>query len=153
MGKFQPKIYFACSIRGGRQDQQIYFEIIQLLKKYGPVLSEHFGDPDLDPNENADVAAHRPASNRAIHDLDMAWIKEADVIVAEVTQPSLGVGYEIGKAEDLGKPVLALFREGDGHNLSAMIAGSTQTGTQTYRQVRELNPIFKEFFGRLSTKS
>ena len=36
-------------------------------------------------------------SDKWIHDRDVEWLHEADVVVAEVTQPSLGVGYEIGK--------------------------------------------------------
>ena len=32
------------------------------------------------------------------------------VIVAEVTQPSLGVGYEIGRAYAMNKPILCLYR-------------------------------------------
>ena len=32
------------------------------------------------------------------------------VIVAEVTQPSLGVGYELGRAVAMGKRILCLYR-------------------------------------------
>ncbi|KFO36180.1 2'-deoxynucleoside 5'-phosphate N-hydrolase 1 [Fukomys damarensis] len=54
----------------------------------------------------------------------MAWIQQADVVVAEVTQPSLGVGYELGRAVALHKPVLCLFRPQSGRVLSAMIRGA-----------------------------
>jgi nucleoside 2-deoxyribosyltransferase len=43
---------------------------------------------------------------------DTGWLRSADVVVAEVSMPSLGVGYELGLAECLHKPVLALYREG-----------------------------------------
>lgn len=36
------------------------------------------------------------------------------MVVAEVTQPSLGVGYELGRAVALHKPVLCLFRPQSG---------------------------------------
>ena len=36
------------------------------------------------------------------------------VLVAEVTQPSLGVGYEIGRAIDMKKKILCLFRPQSG---------------------------------------
>lgn len=150
MGKRQPKIYFACSIRGGRQDQKLYFEIIQLLKKYGHVISEHFGDQDLNPDENVNAITQHESSDRHIHDLDMSWIEGADVLVAEVSRPSLGCGYEIAKAEDLGKPILALFRDGNGYKLSAMIAGSTLVSNRTYQEISDLEQTFKEFFGQLS---
>jgi len=32
------------------------------------------------------------------------------VLIAEVTKPSLGVGYEIGRAVAMNKPCLFLFR-------------------------------------------
>ena len=45
--------------------------------------------------------AHSPETDASIddkwiHDRDVEWLHQADVVVAEVTQPSLGVGYEIG---------------------------------------------------------
>ena len=36
------------------------------------------------------------------------------VLVAEVTQPSLGVGYEIGRAVALNKTIICLFRPDSG---------------------------------------
>ena len=40
-------IYFAGSIRAGRQDAVLYARIVELLKSYGTVLTEHVGDPNL----------------------------------------------------------------------------------------------------------
>ena len=40
-------IYFSGSIRGGRDDVDIYNRIISYLKKYGNVLTEHIGDNSL----------------------------------------------------------------------------------------------------------
>lgn len=45
---------------------------------------------------------------------DMQWLSQAQVVVAEVTQPSLGVGFEIARAITLNKPVLCLFRPSSG---------------------------------------
>ena len=60
-----------------------------------------------------------------IYEKDMAWLREASAVVAEVTTPSLGVGYELGQAEAMGKPVLLLFmRSTDGKRLSAMLTGN-----------------------------
>uniref|UniRef100_A0A8D1A0K4 Uncharacterized protein n=1 Tax=Sus scrofa TaxID=9823 RepID=A0A8D1A0K4_PIG len=46
------------------------------------------------------------ADDRAIHERDLAWLQQADVVVAEVTQPSLGVSYELDRAVALEEPVL-----------------------------------------------
>jgi hypothetical protein len=85
------KIYFAGAIRGGREDWSLYHQIIERLKRYGEILTEHIGDGELD-------SLGESAEDRAIHDRDLRWLEEAACLVAEVTRPSLGVGYEIGKA-------------------------------------------------------
>ena len=133
------EIYFAGSIRGGREDWALYLEIITQLRHYGRVLTEHIGDAQLE-------AAGESLGDREIHDRDLSWLREAAYLVAEVTRPSLGVGYEIGKATEWGKPVLCLFRPGDGRALSAMIAGSNKVMLREYRSAAELRSIFDEFF-------
>lgn len=41
------KVYFCGSIRGGRDDVTTYQRIIQKLKSYGSVLTEHVGSDTL----------------------------------------------------------------------------------------------------------
>src|SRR6266849_8430807 len=97
------KVYFAGAIRGGRDDVALYLEIVKLLSPYGEVLTEHVAAADLSVlGENKD--------DRWIHDRDLAWLKDADCLVAEVTTPSLGVGFEIAKATEWNKRVLCLYR-------------------------------------------
>ena len=134
------KIYFAGSIRGGRDDHALYLEIIEQLNEYGQVLTEHIGDAELSVLGEAGV-------DREIHDRDLDWLKDASYMVAEVTTPSLGVGYEIGKATEWRKPTLCIFRRSSGRALSAMIAGSSGVSVREYESVAELKEVFKEFFG------
>ena len=128
-------IYFAGSIRGGRDDQQIYADIIALLRDYGTVVTEHVGDANV-------MLGGENAPDREIHDRDLAWLRDADVLVAEVTAPSLGVGYEIGRSVEWGKRILCLYRPGDGRRLSGMIAGCDALTVREYSRVAELKPIF-----------
>jgi hypothetical protein len=67
----------------------------------------------------------------------MGWLAESKLMVAEVTVPSLGVGYEIGRAESLGIPVLCLYREREGRRLSAMISGNPRVMVANYATVAE----------------
>ncbi len=130
-------IYFAGSIRGGREDKELYLHIITLLHTYGTVLTEHVGDQSLSTSgENM--------SSSDIYTRDMAWLNQADVVVAEVTTPSLGVGYEIGKAE--GKPILCLFRPEKQVGLSAMIAGNKHCEVREYTDISDVQKILEEFF-------
>ena len=134
------KIYFAGSIRGGRDDQALYLDIIGRLGAYGRVLTEHVGDSGLS-------SFGEDGRDAEIHDRDLAWLREADCLVAEVTTPSLGVGYEIGRALEWGKPILCLFRRSSGRALSAMIAGSGGVKSRDYENTADLDAIFREFFG------
>jgi hypothetical protein len=107
------RIYFAGSIRGGREDAARYLELVELLRRHGEVLTEHVatvGEEDLSDGE--------------IFRRDVDWLTSCEVVVAEVTTPSLGVGYEIALAVERGIPVLALFRPDAGRRLSAMISGN-----------------------------
>lgn len=133
------KIYFAGSIRGGREDAALYLQIIDFLKSFGEVLTEHIGDQKL-----TDLGDDGP-TDRYIHDRDLEWLLSADVLVAEVTTVSLGVGYEIGRAVESGKKVLCLFRPDSGKNLSAMIAGCPDLELVRYRNTDDLKITINRF--------
>jgi len=138
------KIYFAGSIRGGRDDAAIYKLIIDLVGSLGcQVLTEHIG---LKTTTSMGEASR---SEKWIYDRDSAWLKQADGVIAEVTTPSLGVGYEIAKAEAWDKPVLALYRPSRGQKLSAMVAGSPGLKVCEYSDVSELASPIKNFIDKL----
>lgn len=133
------KIYFAGSIRGGREDAELYKQIIEYLKTFGEVLTEHVGDPAL-----TSLGDDGPG-DRFIHDRDLEWLKLSDILVAEVTTVSMGVGYEIGRAVEYGKPVLCLFRPSSGKNVSAMIAGSPDLKLVNYQNLNDAKNTIDEF--------
>jgi nucleoside 2-deoxyribosyltransferase len=134
------KIYFAGSIRGGRDDKELYSQIINLLKGYGEVLTEHIGDPKLLAYGEVGV------TDESIYERDVELIRGSDVIIAEVTNPSLGVGYELAYAESLGKKVICLYRETEDKRLSAMINGNKKLMVKNYKTVEDLPEILQEFF-------
>jgi len=59
---------------------------------------------------------------------DMAWLRECDAVVAEVSSPSHGVGYEIAYGLSLGKPVFCCYRKDK--RVSKIITGNTTPGIQ-----------------------
>ncbi len=123
MGRCVMKIYFAGSIRGGRGDAPLYHSIISHLQQYGTVLTEHLGDPNL-------TASGEARTTSFIHDRDISWLEQAQMVVAEVTTASMGVGYELGYVAHYNKTaampvgVLCLFHPVVQTNLSAMVDGS-----------------------------
>lgn len=134
------KIYFCGSIRGGRDLAQSYARIIGILQTYGTVLTEHVGSDEVIQNKD------RVLSDAEIHDRDLGWIVESDLLVAEVTIPSLGVGYEIGRAIEMGKAVLCIYDAGSGKPLSAMIAGSDKVELKLYKHFEEIEGILEAYF-------
>lgn len=137
------KIYFAGSIRGGREDVELYLQIIDYLKLYGAVLTEHVGD------NNIAVLGEDEVTDDYIHQRDLEWVLSSDVLVAEVTRPSLGVGYEIGRAVENQKQILCLYRPQEGKRLSAMIAGCSNIANVQYRSLDEAKRAIDEFFKKL----
>lgn len=135
------KIYFAGSIRGGREDRDLYAEIIGMLKKYGEVLTEHIADKNITHMGQIEMTAEE------IYNKDMAWLKEADIVIAEVTQVSLGVGYEIGHAENLDKKIICLYRPNPARSLSAMISGNPNCQVINYQNIEELKEILPTLLG------
>ncbi len=125
------KIFFSHRMLRNEQSTHLYEEIVSLLAEYGEVLTET-------TNEGIELGY--------IYERDTDWVREADVVVAEVTTPSLGVGYEIGLAESLEKRILCIYREQEDRQLSAMIAGNRHLSIAEYESVDDIEAIFKDFF-------
>ncbi len=137
------KIYFAGSIRGGRRDKDLYYKLIKYLSNYGEVLTEHIG------NDNLKEHGEKNMNDIEIFSRDMSWLRDADVFIAEVSTPSLGVGYEIAKAEEMNKKILCLYRKHKNNILSAMIRGNPNIKVVDYEDfddvVRKINKFFDYF--------
>lgn len=130
------KIYFAGSIRGGRNDAELYKQIIEFIQREHIVLTEHVGDLSLSKIEgmkDRDVA---------IYEQDTAWLRESDLVIAECTTPSLGVGYELAYAEKEHKPV-HIFYNKSRTNLSAMLTGNKYFVIHPYKDEEEIYAIIQ----------
>lgn len=141
------KIYFAGSIRGGRDDANVYKDIIDYLQKYVTVLTEHVG------LESLSGCGEDNRNDTWIYNRDMDWINEADALIAEVTNPSLGVGYEIGQAQALKIPVLCLFNKNSQNRLSAMVSGNQNITVKNYQNMEEVKLVIKQFIYNLNPDS
>ncbi len=109
-------VYFACSITGGREFESIYQKIVAALTEDGhEIPTSHLAQSDVIQHE-------RELTPQDVYERDTTWIKNCDALIAEVSVPSHGVGYEIGFALQLGKPVLCLHQQG--HRISKMITGN-----------------------------
>ena len=109
-------IYFACSITGGREFEPVFQAMVKAMLADGHIVpTARLADTDVRELETI-------VSPEDVYARDVAWIRAADVLVAEISTPSHGVGYEIGLALGLGKPVLACHRRD--RKISKMISGN-----------------------------
>ncbi|MEW6569325.1 MAG: nucleoside 2-deoxyribosyltransferase [Chloroflexota bacterium] len=132
-------LYFSCSLTGGRNDQQIYAAIVRhLLTRGHEVPTAHLADPRV-------MDLERVVDPNEVFRRDVAWIRACHALVAEVSTPSHGVGYEIALALSLGKPVLCCYR--DGARVSKMITGNDAPGliVRSYVELQEVLAIIDSF--------
>lgn len=133
------KIYFSCSLTGGRRDEAAYRVIVDRLQAMGhEVLTAHLAAPEVMQDE-------RSVDPAEVYRRDLAWIEACQVLIAEVSTPSHGVGYEIALALQRGRPVLCLHRQGV--PVSKMITGNDSAGlvVREYPQEAAIPERLEEF--------
>ncbi len=137
-------IYFACSITGGREFEDIYQALTAAM------LADGHQVPTAHLAASTVVDLEAVVSPADVYARDVTWIREADALVAEVSVPSHGVGYEIGYALNAGKPVLCLLKVG--RKLSKMVSGNPDSNLalRTYQDNEEAIALFREFIEELS---
>ncbi len=107
--------YFTASITGKKQYLPNYLKIIDDLKSKGyHVFSDHI----IKTTEGFIHPLGRKERLKYHESLE-TWIKNSDFVIAEISYPSVSVGYEISLALSLGKPILILYTEGDPPSLLA----------------------------------
>lgn len=134
-------IYFACSITGGREFELVYQVITRaLLEDCHEVPTAHLAETGVTQIE----AVIAPSE---VYARDVAWIRVCDALIAEVSVPSHGVGYEIGFALGLRKPVLALYQEG--RKVSKMISGNPDPNlmVKSYLNSQDAAMLVRAFLG------
>ncbi len=118
-------IYFSGAITGGRGDVPLYRRIVEVLESEGHrVFAGGVVAPEVG-NGGESLDAY------SIFERDLAWIAEVagrrGMIVAEVSQPSTGVGYEIATARYHHQiPVVCLYRPKYTKRCTAMVAGDRE---------------------------
>ncbi len=136
-------IYFACSITGGRELEAVYQQIVAALTADGhEIPTSHLAETEVVENE-------RMLTPQYVYERDVDWIKNCDILVAEVSVPSHGVGYEIGLALNIGKPVLCIFQEG--RKVSKMISGNPNPMLvlKNYSTLEEALSIARNFLKKI----
>jgi nucleoside 2-deoxyribosyltransferase len=138
-------VYFACSLTGGRSDQPVYARMVDFMLGAGHIVpTAHLARPDV-------MDLERVVIPEEIYLRDMAWIEECDAMVAEVSTPSHGVGYEIAAALGMGKPVLCCYQRGA--TVSKMITGNRtpELDVEIYDDPEDAAALVGAFLDRLES--
>jgi len=136
-------IYFSCSLTGGRDFEGIYESIVDhMIVRGHEVPTEHLARPEV-------MDLERVVDPEEVYQRDIAWIDECDAVVAEVSTPSHGVGYEIAYALGQAKPVLCCHRRGV--PVSKMITGNNSDTivVRTYEEDNEVIELIDMFLADL----
>jgi nucleoside 2-deoxyribosyltransferase len=139
-------IYFSCSITGGRGDQDIYKILVDNLTSWGhDVPTAILASPNVLDYEYS-------SAPEMVYKRDVKWVEECDALIAEVSTPSHGVGYEIALALLIGKPVLCCYQKG--RRVSKMITGNDMPTLKlmTYSDQKELLAGVEGFLQDISPK-
>jgi nucleoside 2-deoxyribosyltransferase len=132
-------IYFSCSLTGGRKDEAVYGLIVRHLESAGhEVPTAHLAHPGV-------MKVEKVIDPDEVYRRDIEWINNCDAVVAEVSTPSHGVGYEIAYALSLGKPVVCCHQYGVA--VSKMIIGNSSDGLTVieYEDIEEALAMVDEF--------
>lgn len=134
-------IYFACSIAGGRELESFYQQFVAALEADGHVIpTSHLAQSEA-------MEGERMLTPVDVYERDVKWVRECDVLIAEVGVPSHGVGYEIGYALNAGKPVLCLAQ--NGRRVSKMITGNSALEMKTYSTLEEAITLARNFLSSI----
>lgn len=139
-------VYFCGSIAGGRAYLQTYVEMVRYIQSLGhTVPTEHIIAPNV-------LDLERKLTPQQIYERDVRWLRSADAVIAEISNPSLGVGYEIAFALEQDKPVLALHERG--LFISCMITGNPdpRLHVRDYHDQAEWQKLIDDFAGRFEKK-
>lgn len=124
------KIYFGGAIRGGREKVNDYAKMVERFELNGcEVLTKHVANPSLS-------VTGEKMPYKEIYDRDIKWIESCDIFFADITIPSLGVGYEIAYAEKLGKRIYAIYEKNA--NVSGFLRGNEKIEFLAYENLDEV---------------
>lgn len=132
LSRWLMKVYLSCPIVRGRR-LGIAKLLNKVISKAGhDVISKWLLADDPDFN----------LSPWEVYERDTKWVRESDLVIADVSNPSHGVGMEIMLALTLGKPVIAIARRGI--KISRMLEGAPNITWVRYSSVKSLEKSVKK---------
>lgn len=120
------KVYLAVPLQNNR-DRTLTKQIFTILNEYGYEIISDWILLD-NPNPNLDT--------KGIYERDYNAIKSCDLVIAEVSKPSIGVGMEIMLARFLEKEIICVYRKGE--KISNFLMGMPELSIFSYDNFDDL---------------
>ncbi|MEK6974040.1 MAG: hypothetical protein AABW41_02280 [Nanoarchaeota archaeon] len=138
------KFYFGMSIiNSDRSNLEEGKEIVGILKKHGEVLSEHVVRDDV-----MEFEAENIKTGVNIFKRDISWVENSDYLIIEGSKASTGIGRELQRANDLGIPILFLYRQELKGKITRMVTDDDSIIAKTYEKKEDLEGIIEEFLSK-----
>jgi 2'-deoxynucleoside 5'-phosphate N-hydrolase len=138
-------IYLAFTVRGNRGALVAARAMCAMLERQGHrVLTTHLLADDAD-------AADGALTERQVYERDIKWLESADLLIAEASGSSFGVGFEVGyvvgRSAQSGQRVLLLYDAERRPSISRMIPGVVHPACTVveYRDAADLVPLVEEY--------
>jgi nucleoside 2-deoxyribosyltransferase len=115
-------IYLACTVRGDRGAIAGLRSLVTALESAGhTILTKHLLDDNVDGAEAA-------LTERAVYDRDIEWLEACDILIADASGSSFGVGFEVGyvlgRSDRTKQRVVLLYRADRRDQISRLIIGN-----------------------------
>jgi nucleoside 2-deoxyribosyltransferase len=144
------RVYLACTIRGDRSRLAVARALGEAIEAAGHELMTGRFLEDGAEDEDGRLS---PAE---VFERDIRWLDACDVLVAEASGSSYGVGFEVGyvvgRADRTGKRTIVLYDERVGDRVSRMISGNTHPHSVTiaYRDAADARARLAETMARMA---
>lgn len=99
------KVYFTASITGKKYYEKNYCLIVKTLKSLGYKLIFN----DVFQKSADEIWNQSRERDREFYKFLRGCLQKCDFLVAEISYPSISVGFEIATALNMAKPVLVLY--------------------------------------------
>jgi nucleoside 2-deoxyribosyltransferase len=141
------RIYLACTVRGERRGVLAVRAICERLQRLGhEVLTTHLLADNVD-------SAEAQLTEEQVYRRDLEWLSQCDVLVAEASGSSYGVGFEvgyvIGRARETGQRVWLVYDAARRHAVSRLISGNCDDACTTfaYHSIEDLTAFIDQHSG------
>lgn len=131
-------IYCAGPIKGNTEYKDNYSKVVEIVESLGHTALSEMSKKFL---------SSIPLSPKQVYARDMKWLEGSKLMIAEISGPSIGVGFEIAYALYVKKLNVLAVHSSDAPNVSSMILGcnNPKLFISKYNDTEDLTKIISDF--------